>query len=535
MTKIEKTQNQHSQLKRSRIWLLAIIFVAIGELSVARTASAVCNLTIDDAGICNSCTAGEHCLIDGSDIGVCTLLSAGTETISLPSGRSVGAGDKICSSGASTDQISLPCVVRFIGGDCTHCNIGDTCYQNGTPAGQCQESTDGNARTCSTTDGPSTTPRSPIVPLLSVNIPTVTFGSITGQEDGDITSYSLPWIADYVFGVYRYANFFGGILAAVMLMIGGIEWLTAGGNSGKAEKARTRITDSVIGLALMILAYLILLTINPQLVSLSTLQLKTVKQDTYSQAERFDRADAASSALLLSDIAPETPAVGSGDSASGDSASGDNRAGCYSGTILCQTVDRCRALCERGQSNWPRCNSVTVDPSGLTRIPSSPGLIVRGNQLGSTALISQLARAGQIAQTHNPNYTIEVVSAFRSLQSQISIACQKIENGTESSLGTSAAWPGGSAHGMGLAVDVRLLENNRPITTTSYGGQTGRQYREATQMLLQIMSQAGFIRFKKEIWHFELPNDTACRCSAGSCPWPPTTCGDCSGGNFECQ
>jgi hypothetical protein len=42
-----------------------------------------------------------------------------------------------------------------------------------------------------------------------------------------------------------------GILAFAFLVIGGIEWLTSGGDKGKTENARNRITAALVGLAII--------------------------------------------------------------------------------------------------------------------------------------------------------------------------------------------------------------------------------------------------------------------------------------------
>lgn len=44
---------------------------------------------------------------------------------------------------------------------------------------------------------------------------------------------------------------FMGIIFAVLIIYGGIQWMVAGGDSGKVEKAKTTIINSVIGLAIV--------------------------------------------------------------------------------------------------------------------------------------------------------------------------------------------------------------------------------------------------------------------------------------------
>ncbi len=64
------------------------------------------------------------------------------------------------------------------------------------------------------------------------------------------------------------------VLSAVfMVTVGGFLYLTSAGNTSKAGTAKSIITDSLIGLGLAMLAYLILYVINPDLVNLKLSQL----------------------------------------------------------------------------------------------------------------------------------------------------------------------------------------------------------------------------------------------------------------------
>jgi len=80
-------------------------------------------------------------------------------------------------------------------------------------------------------------------------------------------SQSTETIAIYVRAIYKYAIGIVGILAAVVLMFGGIIWLTAGGNATQIGNAKAWIGASLSGLVLALLSYLILATVNPALVN----------------------------------------------------------------------------------------------------------------------------------------------------------------------------------------------------------------------------------------------------------------------------
>lgn len=47
----------------------------------------------------------------------------------------------------------------------------------------------------------------------------------------------------------------GGILFVVYFLLAGVNWVTAGGDSGKVQKARDQIIQGVLGLILLVAAY----------------------------------------------------------------------------------------------------------------------------------------------------------------------------------------------------------------------------------------------------------------------------------------
>lgn len=54
----------------------------------------------------------------------------------------------------------------------------------------------------------------------------------------------------------------GGVALFLMLLVGGFNFLFSGGDPKKLEQARGTVTQAIIGIIIMSLAYLILLTIE---------------------------------------------------------------------------------------------------------------------------------------------------------------------------------------------------------------------------------------------------------------------------------
>ena len=93
--------------------------------------------------------------------------------------------------------------------------------------------------------------------------------------------YAIPGstasIAKYVRLIYKYAIGIVGILAAVVLMVGGVMWIVAGGSATAIGEAKAWIGASLTGLLLALMSYLILATVNPALVEFRITPITTVK------------------------------------------------------------------------------------------------------------------------------------------------------------------------------------------------------------------------------------------------------------------
>ncbi len=115
------------------------------------------------------------------------------------------------------------------------------------------------------------------MPDLKVSIP----GFVNFKQPdfckGSKTEICVNWIGLYIAGIVNYATAVVGILAVIVLMLGGVRWLTAGGNSQAVSEAQTWIKNSIFGLVLTLCSYLLLVTINPSLVTFTPLRLTWIE------------------------------------------------------------------------------------------------------------------------------------------------------------------------------------------------------------------------------------------------------------------
>ncbi len=74
--------------------------------------------------------------------------------------------------------------------------------------------------------------------------------------------------AQYLSTLYTWMVSVTGILAGIMIMIGGLIYLTAGGSGDRVSTAKSYIESALAGLVLALTSYLILQTVNPALLGL---------------------------------------------------------------------------------------------------------------------------------------------------------------------------------------------------------------------------------------------------------------------------
>ncbi len=114
---------------------------------------------------------------------------------------------------------------------------------------------------------------SPSIPQLSVPIPGVTITAPTQNDDGTI---SVPYLAQYISGVYGYLLGISTIVAIIMVVYGGFLYLLA--STGiQVASGKTIIQDALIGLVVLYGSYFILWNVNPDLVNLRPIVLRTIQ------------------------------------------------------------------------------------------------------------------------------------------------------------------------------------------------------------------------------------------------------------------
>lgn len=85
-----------------------------------------------------------------------------------------------------------------------------------------------------------------------------------GKDGADLSKWTL---SEYLSGMLRLIIALGGAVAVLMAIVGGVQYVASGIAPSAKNDAKARITNAFIGLAIILTAYLLLNTINPDLVN----------------------------------------------------------------------------------------------------------------------------------------------------------------------------------------------------------------------------------------------------------------------------
>lgn len=97
------------------------------------------------------------------------------------------------------------------------------------------------------------------------------FGGKVGDNEGALTNYIVLF--------WRTLIILGGLSALLFLVWGAFDWILAGGDEGKIKSARQKITNSVVGLIILV-ASVALVDLVGNLIGFDLLQLEFPTPET---------------------------------------------------------------------------------------------------------------------------------------------------------------------------------------------------------------------------------------------------------------
>lgn len=113
------------------------------------------------------------------------------------------------------------------------------------------------------------------IPELQIEIPGMERFTELDCKEGE--NCEVPWIAQYISGLYKYGFSIAGILATIILMAAGLLWTVSAGDASRITQAKNMMIGSITGLIILGASYLILQQINPELVNLQSIGVSIVK------------------------------------------------------------------------------------------------------------------------------------------------------------------------------------------------------------------------------------------------------------------
>lgn len=111
---------------------------------------------------------------------------------------------------------------------------------------------------------------------LPISIYCKTYQVISGSSGTD-------FIKNFVNIIYNLAVGIVGVIAVIVIIVNGIKISTSGDDSGAVSEAKERIAQSIFGLAILFLAWIILRSINPNFFTDETNNIGDPRQTTQSQ------------------------------------------------------------------------------------------------------------------------------------------------------------------------------------------------------------------------------------------------------------
>lgn len=222
------------------------------------------------------------------------------------------------------------------------------------------------------------------MPVLQIPIPDIKFSDpkecVPGALDANKNkTLCIPWLGEYITGIINYAMGIVSILAVVVMMFGGIIWLTAAGNQTQITSAKGWIGASLTGLVIALSSYLILYTINPSLTTFNPLKVTIVKPEPVTTPS--------TATCSWQDIYPMTYDVG-GDGCPGSP--GDFQKATDNSQCAGNNIDNIQICCCKKQIFGGNCN-----PPSKSNSCSMESMAIFGDKASQASAICQGESGGK--------------------------------------------------------------------------------------------------------------------------------------------
>lgn len=94
------------------------------------------------------------------------------------------------------------------------------------------------------------------VGILVLSVPAVTH-AVSFEDPSSTLGLGTADLKQSVLNIINWVLGLLGIIAVIMILVGGFQWMTASGNEEKVEKAKKVISAAIVGLIIILLAWAI--------------------------------------------------------------------------------------------------------------------------------------------------------------------------------------------------------------------------------------------------------------------------------------
>ncbi len=98
-----------------------------------------------------------------------------------------------------------------------------------------------------------------VLALALLVLPVAASAALVNQDIGSTFTLGSAGLEQTVINIVQWVLGLLGLVAVIMILIGGFQWMTAGGNEEKVASAKKIISAAVIGLIVVLLAWAIVI------------------------------------------------------------------------------------------------------------------------------------------------------------------------------------------------------------------------------------------------------------------------------------
>ena len=117
----------------------------------------------------------------------------------------------------------------------------------------------------------------------------------------------LDDVGEWIVAVYRFGIGVAGILAVMMMMIGGFIWLMSAGSPERVNKGKDWIISAITGLILALFSYALLYTINPRITQNLSITLDPISSSGTGSGIGSESESGLSGDIALIKVDPSDP------------------------------------------------------------------------------------------------------------------------------------------------------------------------------------------------------------------------------------